>query len=60
MGIINPRPAMRQAEARKITNQLAAHAQLMHLYIELGLTREEASKEAMQNLKDLANRGRKI
>ena len=56
MGIANPRPAMRKAEARKITNQLAAHAKLMQMYIELGMSKTQASKEALQDIKTLAKR----
>jgi hypothetical protein len=47
MGIVNPRPAMRRGEARKIREQLVAHAKMIQFLSDngvsdIGLARHEA------------------
>lgn len=46
MGIVNPRPAMRCREERRVRNVLAKHHKLMTALEAEGMTREEASKKA--------------
>ena len=60
MGIINPRPAMRKREARLIKEKLETHALLMRQYINAGKTPEEASKEALADMKLLAMANRRV
>lgn len=51
MGIINPRPAMRQREARLIRARLRVHAQRTATYVLAGMDRESASKKAYDEVK---------
>jgi hypothetical protein len=43
MGIINPRPAMRRGEERRVKNVLERHAFLWHLMASQGVDHDEAS-----------------
>lgn len=46
MGLINPRPAMRGREERKVTSTLQAHDALMNEIAAAGVDRGEASNIA--------------
>lgn len=51
MGITVPRPALRKAGARRITNNLRDHADHMARLQAQGMTREQASAEAFRLVK---------
>jgi len=50
MGIFNPRPQMRKRERRVIEARLARHAELMREHESAGMSREDASRQAMRDL----------
>jgi hypothetical protein len=50
MGIAIPRPQMRSRERRNIEARLRRHAELMRELEERGMTRKDASSEAMRKL----------
>ncbi len=49
-GIINPRPAMRRREERNTHSALKQHKELMEQHIKAGLSKEEASKKAFEQV----------
>lgn len=51
MGIVNPRPAMRGAEARLIVARLRVHAQRTAAYVLGGMDREAASRKAYDEVR---------
>ena len=51
MGIINPRPALRKAGARRIKNSLRDHADHMARLQAQGMSRDDASREAFRLVK---------
>ena len=50
MGIINPRPAMRRREERNIQQKLKQHTELMDKYVAEGMTPEDASRKAFNEV----------
>lgn len=48
MGISNPRPAMRRRERKRTEAALRDHADFMSRFQAQGMTREEASREALR------------
>jgi transcription elongation factor Elf1 len=50
-GIVNPRPAMRRREERNIYDSLKRHKELMDKYVAEGMSPEDASKKAMDEIK---------
>lgn len=54
MGIIVPRPAMRRAEERLIRARLRVHAQRTAAYVLTGMSREEASKRAYDEVRAMS------
>ena len=51
MGLIKPRPPMRKAGAKRIADALKKHAALMKKYLEQGMSREEASRKAYEEMR---------
>ncbi len=49
-GIINPRPAMRRKEERDTHKKLEQHYKLMSEYIAQGMSKEEASRKAFEEI----------
>ena len=50
MAIINPRPAMRHREERNIQQKLKQHKELMDKYVAEGMTPEDASRKAFNEV----------
>jgi hypothetical protein len=58
MGIINPRPAMRRGEERRLHSTLAQHAELRKQIREAGASDEVASKIAFDIVNTRARRSK--
>lgn len=51
MGIVIPRPAMRQKERLKIADRLKRYDELLAAYIASGMSKESASRKAYEEVK---------